>query len=49
MGLVDRRPVVGRNRAMGFWVPLHFSRPLNSGYTFGSGGAGGGREDDEDA
>ena len=23
MGLVDRRPVVCRNRAMGFWVPLH--------------------------
>ena len=23
MGLVDRRPVVCRNLAMGFWVPLH--------------------------
>ena len=22
IGLVDRRPVVCRNRAMGFWVPL---------------------------
>ena len=26
MGLVDRRPVVCRNRAMGFWVPLHYTR-----------------------
>ena len=25
MGLVDRRPVVCRNLAMGFWVPLHYS------------------------
>ena len=24
MGLVDRRPVVCRNLAMGFWVPLHY-------------------------
>ena len=24
MGLVDRRPVVCRNLAMGFWVPLHW-------------------------
>ena len=26
MGLVDRRPVVCRNLAMGFWVPLQFKR-----------------------
>ena len=24
MGLVDRRPVVCHNLAMGFWVPLHY-------------------------
>ena len=24
MGLVDRRPVVCRNLAMGFWVPLQY-------------------------
>ena len=24
MGLMDRRPVVCRNLAMGFWVPLHY-------------------------
>ena len=29
MGLVDRRPVVCRNLAMGFWVPLH-SPPFKS-------------------
>ena len=27
MGLVDRRPVVCRNLAMGFWVPLHYGNP----------------------
>ena len=26
MGLVDRRPVVCRNLAMGFWVPLQAAR-----------------------
>ena len=26
MGLVDRRPVVCRNLAMGFWVPLNCQR-----------------------
>ena len=31
MGLVDRRPVVCRNLAMGFWVPLHSSKlPTNT-------------------
>ena len=28
MGLVDRRPVVCRNLAMGFWVPLHYLATL---------------------
>ena len=29
MGLVDRRPVVCRNLAMGFWVPLHYAEQDN--------------------
>ena len=29
MGLVDRRPVVCPNLAMGFWVPLHHNPPVN--------------------
>ena len=28
MGLVDRRPVVCPTLAMGFWVPLHSSIPI---------------------
>ena len=33
MGLVDRRPVVCRNLAMGFWVPLQYlpSAEVDSG------------------
>ena len=31
MGLVDRRLVVCRNLAMGFWVPLHFVQRRRSG------------------
>ena len=29
MGLVDRRPVVCRNLAMGFWVPLQYKTKMD--------------------
>ena len=38
MGLVDRRPVVCRNLAMGFWVPLQWQEQgLEQGHGQGLG------------